>query len=314
MEIIMKSSLQHTIKKSIKLIGVGLHTGKEIELVIKPAPANSGIRFVRKDINPQVFIPARLEHIVDVHFATTIGVENIRVSTVEHLMSAFAGANIDNAIVELTGPEVPACDGSAYTFFTFLKKAGKLAQEKPRHYMKIIRPVSVSEGESFISIEPSDELAVTLEIDFKHPLIARQKFSGVINEQTFKKEIARARTFGFLKDVEMMQANGLALGGSLDNAVVLTESSIVNEEGLRFPDEFVKHKVLDLIGDLYLAGMPIIGHVKGFKSGHSLHAKLLKTIFKNSDSYKIIEKEKPSLKKAFWARFNKRASEAVAHF
>ncbi len=309
----MNSSLQHTLKKNVMFVGIGLHTGKEVRLVIKPAPVNSGIRFVRKDVEPKVLIPARIQYVTDVRFATTIGIGNSTVSTIEHLMSAFAGAGIDNAIVELDGPEVPASDGSAYSFCVLLDKAGKKEQKQPRRYLKILRPVTVRNGDSFICIEPCSNMKVTLEIDFNHPLIAKQRFSGVLDEQSYIEKISRARTFGFLKEVEMMQANGLALGGSFDNAVVLSERSVLNEGGLRFPDEFVKHKVLDLLGDLYLAGMPILGHVKGFKTGHMVHSQLLQAILSNSDNYEVTEKEVPPVKKSFWAAQGKEASAAVAN-
>ena len=309
----MNSSLQHTIKKNITLVGIGLHSGKEVKLRIKPAPVNSGIRFLRKDVEPQVLIPARIQYVTDVRFATTIGIGNSTVSTIEHLMSAFAGVGIDNAIVELDGPEVPAIDGSAYSFVALLKKAGKKEQAQSRRYLKILKPVAVKNGDSFISAEPCDVMTVTLEIDFDHPMIARQKFSGVINEQVYEDQIARARTFGFLKEVEMMQKNGLALGGSLENAVVLSERSIINEEGLRFPDEFVKHKVLDLIGDLYLIGMPMIAHVQGYKSGHMLHSKLLQAILNDADNYEVVEQDKNVVKRRYWNVSSKPASAAVAN-
>ncbi len=309
----MNSSLQHTIKNSINLVGIGLHSGQEVTLRVKPAPVNSGIRFLRKDVEPKVLIPARIQYVTDVRFATTIGIGNSTVSTIEHLMSAFAGMGIDNAIVELDGPEVPAIDGSAYSFVALLKKAGKKEQSLPRRYLKIVKPVAVKNGDSYIKVEPNHEMAVTLEIDFDHPMIARQKFSSIINEQVYIDQIARARTFGFLKEVEMMQANGLALGGSLKNAVVLSERSVLNEEGLRFPDEFVKHKVLDLIGDLYLVGMPLIARVEGYKSGHMLHGKLLRAILSDVDNYEIVEKDKGTAKSRYWDATSKTASAAVAN-
>lgn len=265
------TNLQHTLKKPVKAFGIGLHSGKKISLKINPSPANTGICFVRSDLSPEQVIPARTEYIVDTRFATTIGTERGSVSTIEHLMAALSGAGVNNALIEVDGPEVPAMDGSAAPFLTLLQKAGLKAQDEPIRYIKIMEPIMVTRGDKLLSIEPSRNFIVSFEIEFEHPLIAKQRFVDKITPHTFECQISKARTFGFLSEVELLRENGFARGGSLENAVVVGDTSIYNSGGLRFSDEFVRHKVLDLIGDLYLLGGPILGKVKAVKSGHALH-------------------------------------------
>lgn len=280
---------QHTVKKPVRAVGIGLHSGKEISLTISPAPADSGICFVRSDINPTRLIPAEAKHVVDTRFATTIGTENGTIATIEHLMAALFGAGIDNALIDVHGPEVPAMDGSAAPFLRLLENAGRQKQNSSRKYVKILEPVSVSRDGKSLAIQPDNRFHVSFEIEFDHPLIARQRFSSKVTPRMFSRRIGRARTFGFLKEVEMLKKNGLALGGSLDNAVVIGDTDVVNDGGLRFSDEFVRHKVLDLIGDLYLLGAPVLGRVKAFKSGHFLHHLLVQELLSRPYAWEVVE-------------------------
>ena len=280
--------LQRTLKKEITCTSIGLHTGRKINMTIKPAAVDSGIVFVRKDLSTHNFIKADLHSVSDTHLATTIGNNGARVSTVEHLLSAFSGMGLDNAIVEVDAPEIPIMDGSALPFVKLLKNVGTRVQGKGKSLLVIQKAVSVSDGEGEAMLLPSPEFKITYKIDFQHPLICEQTYHVAFSDIAYEQEICAARTFGFLKDVEYMQAKGLALGGSLKNAVVLTDKKIVNKEGLRFPDEFVKHKILDAIGDLSLLGMPIIGHFVAYKSGHKLNNLLLKELLERKDCWKII--------------------------
>ncbi len=280
--------LQRTVKKEIACTSIGLHTGRKINMTIKPAGVDAGIVFVRKDLAKHNFIKADMYNVSDTHLATTIGNNGTRVSTVEHLLSAFSGMGLDNAIVEVDAPEIPIMDGSALPFVNMLKNVGTRVQGKGKKLLVIIQPVSVSDGDGEAMFLPSTEFEITYKIDFQHPLISEQSYHVAFSDVVYEKEICAARTFGFLKDVEYMQAKGLALGGSLKNAVVLTEKKIVNKEGLRFPDEFVKHKILDAIGDLSLLGMPIIGHFMAYKSGHKLNNLLLKELLAHEECWKIV--------------------------
>ena len=249
---------QRTVEGEISCTGIGLHSGKRITITIRPLPPDSGILFCRTDLFNRPLIPAKLEKVVDTRLATTIAQNGAIVATIEHLLSAFAGMGIDNAQVDLDGPEVPIMDGSAGPFVYLLKNIGVRIQDKVKRFLLIDRPFGLECGDKSISVYPSRELRITYGIDFDHPLVSEQchvhRFSG----PEFIKEISRARTFGFLKDVEMLQNDGFALGGSLDNAIVLDDFRVLNAEGLRYKDEFVRHKILDLMGDLQLLGMPII--------------------------------------------------------
>ena len=286
------TNFQHTLRKSVKAFGIGLHSGKKISLKINPSPANTGICFVRSDLSPEQVIPARTEYVVDTRFATTIGTERGSISTIEHLMAALSGAGVNNALIEVDGPEVPAMDGSAAPFLTLLQKAGLKAQDEPIRYIEILEPVTVKRGDKFLSIEPSRNFIVSFEIEFEHPLIAKQRFVDKITPQTFACQISKARTFGFFSEVELLRENGFARGGSLENAVVVGDKSIYNSGGLRFSDEFVRHKVLDLIGDLYLLGAPILGKVKAVKSGHALHHVLTQELLNHPYAWEYVEHDR----------------------
>lgn len=281
-------NLQRTIKSEIACRGVGLHSGRKVNMRIIPAEVDEGIAFIRRDVPGHNMVRARFENVSDTTLATTIGINGSSVSTIEHLMSAFAGMGVDNAIVEIDGPEVPIMDGSAFPFVSLLKDAGARHQERGKKTLVINNVVSVSDDVGTAMLLPFPEFKITYKIDFKHPLIGQQFYSIIISDITYEAEISAARTFGFLKDVEYLQAKGLALGGSLKNAVVLNDKGIINKEGLRYADEFVKHKILDAIGDLSLTGMPIKGHFIAYKSGHKLNYLLLKELFAHKENYLVV--------------------------
>ena len=289
----MAARYQHTIKKEVNVTGIGLHSGKKVLMSIRPAPENTGICFKRVDQDLDHLILASYSNVTKTRFCTSVGVKTdkgiIQVSTIEHLMAAFSGLGVDNAIVEVDGPEIPSMDGSAAPFFTMIKKAGLKAQPALRRFFKIKYPVTVAMDGKEIRVEPCQDFWIDFSIDFDHALIKRQHFSSRITSNSFGRYIAKARTFGFLHEVESLQQNGYALGGSLDNAVVVGKEGVLNGEGLRSPDEFVRHKVLDLIGDLYLLGYPILGKVISNKSGHTLHHMLLTELMARRDVWEIIE-------------------------
>jgi UDP-3-O-[3-hydroxymyristoyl] N-acetylglucosamine deacetylase len=283
---------QHTIKNTVLAQGIGLHTGKDVTIAISPAPENSGISFHHKGHG--VIVPANYKYISNTSFATTIGKSAAAISTVEHLMAAFAGLSIDNAVVEIDGPEVPAMDGSAYPFVKLLHKAGLKAQSAPRNYLEVLDEITVSQGDKYISLCPFGDvpagdagLAISLTIDFDHAAVQRQSLSTHISSKEFETKICKARTFGFLHEVEALQKNGLARGGSLENAVVIGQEGVLNRDGLRFSDEFVRHKLLDMLGDLYLIGMPIIGRVTACKSGHALHKMLVEKLMHSPNAWRV---------------------------
>jgi UDP-3-O-[3-hydroxymyristoyl] N-acetylglucosamine deacetylase len=280
--------LQKTIRREIKCTGIGLHSGRKVSMTILPAGVDEGITFVRTDLPEHNCIKADFQNVQNTLLATTIGTNGTSVSTVEHLMSAFCGMGVDNAVVEVNAPEVPIMDGSALPFVSLLKEVGLKIQGKRRKLLVIVKEVSVSEGDGFAMLLPSPEFKISYKIDFKHRMIGQQPFSMVFSDRAYEKEICAARTFGFLKDVEYLQAKGLALGGSLKNAIVLDDDKILNKDGLRFPDEFVKHKILDAIGDLSLVGMPIIGHFVAYKSGHRLNNLLIRELLAHSECWKIV--------------------------
>jgi len=279
---------QKTIKEEIDFRSVGLHSGRKVGMTVKPAEADAGIVFVRKDAASDNRIAADIRNVTDTTLATTLGVNGTRVHTVEHLLSAFRGLGIDNAVVEVDTFEVPIMDGSSQPFVRALKSVGLKTLRKPRRYLKVKKPVAVSEGESMAMLEPAPDFRITYKIDFPHPVVGTQSYHMVFSSDAYEREISSARTFGFLRDVEYLQAKGLALGGSLQNAVVLDDEKVINKEGLRSHDEFVKHKILDAVGDLYLIGMPILGHFTAYKSGHKLNTHLLKTLLASEDSWEIV--------------------------
>lgn len=280
---------QYTIKKPINCCGIGLHSGKPVNLTIKPAEANSGICFSRSDIDEKKTIPAFMDRVSGTTHATTISENKIEIATTEHLLAALRGMGIDNAIIEVDTAEIPIMDGSANPFVLLLEKAGLRQQKSYRKALRIIHKISFHEGDSYIHILPYEGYKISAEIDFNNNFINRQVFSFELTPVNFAKEIASARTFGFVEEVDKLWKNGLALGGSLDNAVVIDKTGVVNLEGLRFDDEFVRHKVLDLIGDLSLLGCPLLGHVIAYKSGHGQHLGLMREIAANPDAWEIVE-------------------------
>jgi len=284
---------QRTLKNVIRATGVGLHTGRKVFLTLRPAPADTGIVFRRDDLKPPVEIVARAENVGDTSLSTSLVKDNVRISTVEHLLSAFAGLGIDNAYVDLSASEVPIMDGSAGPFVFLIQSAGFEEQNKPKKYMRIKRQISVRDGDKWARFEPFDGFKVSFAIEFDHPFFHQRSKHAEIDFSTtsFVKEVARARTFGFMKDVEILREQNLALGGSLDNAVVVDDYRVLNEDGLRYEDEFVKHKILDAIGDLYLLGHSLIGAFHGYKSGHELNNRLLRKILATEDAFELVSFE-----------------------
>ena len=271
---------QRTLKNTIRATGVGLHTGRQILMTLKPAPPDTGIVFRRTDLPTAVDVEARAEHVGETQLGTTLSKGDVRVATVEHLLSAFAGLGIDNAFVEVSGAEVPIMDGSAGPFVFLLQSAGIEEQDAAKRFVRIRKSVEVHEGDKWARFDPFDGFKVNFELEFDHPIFRKraQRASMDFSTTSFLREVSRARTFGFMRDIEMLRSRNLALGGTLDNAIVLDDAGIVNVDGLRYEDEFVKHKILDAIGDLYLLGHSLIGEFSGFKSGHGLNNRLLRAL------------------------------------
>lgn len=290
--------LQRTIKKSITISGIGLHSGARINLKLRPAEANNGIVFHRTDGEQTVSIKASHENVVDTRLATVIGSRGLSVSTIEHLMAALAAFGIDNLHVDIDGPEVPVLDGSAAPFIREIQQAGVKTLLQGRKFIAIRKPLEIIEGEKRISIIPSRFFRITFDIAFEHKAISVQQHSMKFTTENFCKEIAPARTFGFLHEVEYLKANGLARGGSLENAVVIDNDGVMNPEGLRFSDEFVRHKILDAFGDFSLIGHPILGHIRAFKAGHDLNAKMVQTILDNPSHWAYVEFSEQALREA----------------
>jgi UDP-3-O-[3-hydroxymyristoyl] N-acetylglucosamine deacetylase len=289
---------QRTLKDSIRATGIGLHSGAKVYMTLRPAPVNSGIVFRRLDLPEPVDVPASALNVTETNLGTTLEHGEGRIATVEHLLSALAGLGIDNLFIDLTAAEVPIMDGSAAPFVFLLQSAGIEEQSAAKRFIRILRRVEVKEGDKWARFDPYDGFRVNFEIDFDHPVLQkhRQRASLDFSTTAFLKEISRARTFGFLKDVEYLRANDLALGGSLDNAIVMDDYRVLNEDGLRFQDEFVRHKVLDAVGDLYLLGRCLIGEFTGFKSGHRLNNLLLRAMLDQPDSYEEVafDEQRPS--------------------
>ena len=281
---------QRTLKNVIRATGVGLHTGKKVYLTLRPAAPDTGVVFRRVDLDVPVEVHARPDNVSDTRLSTTLGEGEASISTVEHLLSAFAGLGIDNAYVDLSAPEVPIMDGSAGPFVFLIQSAGVEEQNAPKRFIRIKNRVVVEEGDKWASFEPFDGFKVSFSIDFKHPAFNAKRQQAVIDfsSTSFVKEVSRARTFGFMRDIEILRQNNLALGGSLDNAVVVDDYRVLNEDGLRYEDEFVKHKILDAIGDLYLLGHSLIGHFSGHKSGHALNNKLLRTLVAEKSAWEEV--------------------------
>jgi UDP-3-O-[3-hydroxymyristoyl] N-acetylglucosamine deacetylase len=278
---------QRTLRRSTACAGIGLHSGNKVTLTLKPAPADHGIRFQRADLEG-FEIRATVDNLARIQYATGLARQEGSVETVEHLLAALSSLGIDNVTVELNYPEVPIMDGSAAPFVYLIQEAGIKRLPAPRKYLKVIRPVSLSRGEKRIALYPSDHFKVTYSISFDHPLLRHQSRTVRLSEETFTEEIAPARTFGFLKEVEMLRQKGLALGGSLDNAIVLGDTGVLNN-ALRFDDEFVRHKILDVIGDLALTGYPIIGHLVAHRGGHALHTEFAARLLEDTDAWRLVE-------------------------
>jgi UDP-3-O-[3-hydroxymyristoyl] N-acetylglucosamine deacetylase len=283
---------QRTLRRVIQCQGTGLHSGAPVTLTLRPAPANHGIVFVRTDAPEPVVIPAQSQYVVDTSLATTLGKGSMRIGTVEHLLAALSGLGIDNARLELDGPEVPIMDGSAAPFAYLIRTAGIRVQDEPKSFLVVKKAVAVQDGDKEATLSPANTFKIDCTIDFRHPLISDQSFQMSFSDRAFTREISRARTFGFLRDVEMLKTMGLAKGGSLENAIVIDEFSILNPDGLRFPDEFVRHKVLDAMGDVSLFGRPVIGHLRVMKSGHALNHRLVQKVLSDPSNYVIVRARK----------------------
>ncbi len=282
------TTLQHTLHLKTSIDGIGLHSGRRVRLSLLPAPADSGLVFVRTDLNRPVEIPARADYVVDTTLNTTLGRDGVVVGTVEHLVAALAGLGVDNARLELDGPEVPILDGSAAPFVRLIEEAGIREQRAPRKVAVVRKPVAVQDGDKEARLVPATHLTIHCAVDFQHPLITDQRLSLEVTPRSFVRELSRARTFGFKREVELLRSRGLALGGSLENAIVVDDFNIVNPEGLRFHDEFVRHKILDAVGDLALAGHPVIGALHAHKTGHALNHRLVKRLLTEPGAVEVV--------------------------
>ena len=278
---------QRTLRRSVSCAGIGLHSGKKVTLTLRPAPANSGIRFRRTDLG-DLEIDATISNLAGIQYATGLARNEGTVETVEHLLAALVSLGIDNAVVELNHPEVPIMDGSAAPFVYLIQEAGIRTLPVPRRFLRIARPIELARGDKRIAFYPSDEFKVTYSISYDHPLLRHQSRATTMNESVFVDEIAPARTFTFLKEVELLRQHGFALGGSLENAVVVGEAGVLNHP-LRFDDEFVRHKILDVIGDMALLGFPVIGHLVAHRGGHALHTAFAAKILEERDAWELVE-------------------------
>jgi len=281
--------LQRTLRNVIRATGVGLHSGEKVYMTMRPAPVDHGIVFRRTDLDPEVEIPARADLVTETMLCTGLSRGPGSVMTVEHLLSALAGLGIDNASIELSAPEVPIMDGSSGPFVFLVQSAGIVEQQAPKRFIRILRPVEVRDGDKIARFEPHDGFKLDFTVQFDHPAIPASASRAVVDfsTTTYVREVSRARTFGFMRDLEFMRERNLGLGGSMDNAIVLDEYRVLNEDGLRYADEFVRHKILDAVGDLYLAGHPIVGAYVAFKSGHALNNKLVRALLAESESWEI---------------------------
>ena len=275
---------------------MGLHSGRKVLMVLRPAPPNTGIVFRRTDLETPMDVPARATYVTETTLGTTLSHNDVKVSTVEHLLSALAGLGVDNAFIELSAPEVPIMDGSAAPFVFLIQSAGLEDQSASKRFVRVRKPVEVTEGDKWARFEPYEGFRLNFEIEFEHPIFRRHGQRAVMDFSTtaFLREISRARTFGFMRDLEFMRARNLALGGTLDNAIVLDDYRVLNEDGLRYEDEFVKHKILDAIGDLYLLGHCLIGEFRGFKSGHGLNNRLLRTLIADASAWEEVTFDTPA--------------------
>jgi UDP-3-O-[3-hydroxymyristoyl] N-acetylglucosamine deacetylase len=281
---------QRTLKNTVRATGVGIHTGQKVYITLNPAAVDTGIIFTRTDFSTPVEINAQANLVGDTSMSTTLIKDGTRVSTVEHLMAAFSGMGIDNCVVELSAPEVPIMDGSSGPFVFLIQSAGIQIQDKAKQFIKITKPIEIKHHDKIARFTPYDGYKLTFEIEFNHPAFSEHTKSKEIDlsTNTFVKEISRARTFGFMRDIEMLRENNLAIGGSMDNAIVLDDYRVLNQDGLRYEDEFVKHKILDAIGDIYMLGKPIIGAFYGYKSGHALNNQLARELLQQEDAWEIV--------------------------
>ena len=281
---------QRTLKNPIRATGVGLHTGEKVYMTLRPAPVNTGVVFRRIDLDPVIEISAAADMVGETTLGTTLIRDGVRVATIEHLLSAFAGLGIDNAYVDLSASEVPIMDGSAGPFVFLVQSAGIAEQNAPKRFIRITRSVRVQDGDKWASIDPFDGFQVNFEIEFDHPIFKAhlRRASMDFSSTSYLKEVSRARTFGFMKDMETLRSRNLVLGGSLDNAIVLDDYRILNQDGLRYENEFVRHKILDAVGDLYLLGRTLIGEYSGFKSGHGLNNVLLRALMEREDAWEEV--------------------------
>ena len=281
---------QRTLKNMVRATGVGVHTGEKVYLTLRPAPPNTGIIFCRTDLDPVVEIPAHANYIGDTSLSTCLAKGDVRIATVEHLLSALGGMGIDNLYVDLTSPELPIMDGSAGPFIFLIQSAGIEEQNAPKEFIRIKRKIKIEEHDKSVTVEPYNGFKISFNIDFDHPLFNEHNQNAMLDfsSASYVKEVSRARTFGFLSDYEFIRKNNLALGASLDNAIVLDEYKILNQDALRYTDEFVKHKILDVIGDLYLLGHSLIGAFSGVKSGHTLNSQLLKRFLVERNAWEIV--------------------------
>ncbi|MFN3454655.1 MAG: UDP-3-O-acyl-N-acetylglucosamine deacetylase [Pseudobdellovibrio sp.] len=280
---------QKTIRKIAEVKGVGIHSGEPCTLRFKPAPANTGVYFIRTDLPHRPYLKVSAMNVQAVSYQTVLGGEHFKVATIEHCVSSLSALRIDNVYIELDGPEIPICDGSSLYFSQALMNAEIVELDEPRKYCYVTEPISYSEGDKHAYVLPYHGLRVAVTIDFPHPVIGKETLDMEITEQSFAREIAPARTFGFLKDVEQMKAAGLAKGGSLENCIVLDDEKVINPDGLRYKDEFVRHKVLDALGDLVTLEMPLMGHLILHKAGHDIMNKLVKKIVSQPQSYRFVE-------------------------
>jgi UDP-3-O-[3-hydroxymyristoyl] N-acetylglucosamine deacetylase len=283
--------LQQTISRLVRCTGVGLHSGRRVSLALLPAPPDAGIVFIRKDIESGVRVDALIKNIRPAVLSTVVGVDGVQIQTTEHVLAAATGLGIDNLYIEVDAPELPVMDGSAAPFVKMILDAGIATQDRHRSFLKIVRPVKVSDGEKSVTINPASVSSITYTIDYDHPLIQRQDYRYRESPEAFVSEIAPARTFGFLREVEALWDAGLGLGGSLQNTLILSDDGLLNEDGLRFSDEFVRHKILDLIGDMALLGLPFIGEVLAVRSGHALHARLVDKILESPENWIMVPGE-----------------------
>jgi UDP-3-O-[3-hydroxymyristoyl] N-acetylglucosamine deacetylase len=286
---------QRTLKSLISASGVGLHTGRKVRITLRSAPVDTGIVFRRVDLDPPVDIPARAELVGEARLASTLVQGEVKVQTVEHLMSALGGLGVDNAYVDLDSPELPIMDGSASPYVLLIQQAGIEEQAAPKKFLRVVRRVEVNDGDKWARLDPYDGFRLSFSIEFRHPVIERSTQAVTVDfaETSYLKEIARARTFGFMHEVEDLRDSGLALGGGLENAVVLDEYRVLNSEGLRFADEFIRHKLLDAIGDLYLLGRPLLGAFTAHKSGHALNNRLLRAALADGAALELVVFERP---------------------